>query len=103
MNAENDAKWLVGRGLSGNVGSFRELGSVGFTLALYTDPTTSFWVVGFFCPSLVGRGLAGIASDRQALQNANFFTSEGRVFYGIAIEHDLSGSKGNGFAYGEQV
>jgi hypothetical protein len=53
---------------------------------------------------LVGRGLAGIgASDRQGLQNANFFTSEGRVFYGIVIEHDLSGSEGNGFAYGEQV
>jgi hypothetical protein len=51
MNAENDAKWLVGRGLSGNVGSFRELGSVGFTLALYTDPIIGVffvhhWLVG---------------------------------------------------------
>jgi hypothetical protein len=60
MNAENDAKWLVGRGLSGNVGSFRELGSVGFTLALYTDPTTSFWVVGFFLSII---GWSGISRD----------------------------------------
>jgi hypothetical protein len=39
----------------------------------------------------------------QALQNTNFFSSEGCIFYGIVMEYDLLGRERNGVAYGEQV